>query len=236
MLAGVAGAFASTVALFKKRRDGETDVARTSLAAAGQLLQVPFMYDFADRPPFDEPSGRETKGSNALYRHYEAADGHLFLAARRDRLEDLAEVLELESLEGLSDEARAHRLERAFRTETVATWCGRLAAKDIGIGRINSLAALRQRYLEEGDDPSAAAGSYCFDRFADHPSGREAQIFTPCAVRPRHAPIFAPAPAEKYGASSRAVLADLGLGEVEIETLIAEGTVGLSWSRDYLPD
>ncbi len=43
------------------------------------------------------------------------------------------------------------------------------------------------------------------------------------------------APAEKYGASTRAVLQSLNYAESEIERLIASGTTSESWSEEHLP-
>jgi crotonobetainyl-CoA:carnitine CoA-transferase CaiB-like acyl-CoA transferase len=73
VLAGFSTALAAAVALVKRARGGGGDVARSSLAAAGQLIQLPFMVDYEGRAPFDEPSGREVKGAHALYRCYEAS-------------------------------------------------------------------------------------------------------------------------------------------------------------------
>lgn len=42
-------------------------------------------------------------------------------------------------------------------------------------------------------------------------------------------------PAEKYGASTRAVLRDLNYTDNEIDRLIASGTISESWSAEYLP-
>jgi crotonobetainyl-CoA:carnitine CoA-transferase CaiB-like acyl-CoA transferase len=86
VLTGFCAALAIGVALFKRARGGGAEVARASLAAAGQLIQIPFMYDYEGRAPFDEPSGREVKGAHALYRCYEAGDGWFFLAAARGRI------------------------------------------------------------------------------------------------------------------------------------------------------
>jgi len=74
VLTGFAGAFAVATSLYKHRKTGEADVARASLAAAGQLLQTPFMYDYESREPFNEISGRHIKGSGPLYRCYKALD------------------------------------------------------------------------------------------------------------------------------------------------------------------
>jgi hypothetical protein len=56
------GALATVLALFKRLRTGATGVARTSLAANAQHIQLPFMYDYQGRAPFDEASGPKAVG------------------------------------------------------------------------------------------------------------------------------------------------------------------------------
>ena len=98
VLTGFAGAFAVATALYKRKTTGKTDVARTSLAACGQLFQAPFTYDYEGRALFDEPSGRHIKGDGSLYRCYEASDGWFFMGMHNP--DALAHHV-LESIEGL---------------------------------------------------------------------------------------------------------------------------------------
>jgi crotonobetainyl-CoA:carnitine CoA-transferase CaiB-like acyl-CoA transferase len=232
VLCGFAGAFATTMALVGRARHGVPDVARTSLAAAGQLIQAPFMFDYAGRAPFDEPSGREARGTSALYRLYEAEDGWLFLAASEDQAPSLGAVLDLPDLAEDDDARRLERLTARFRVGRRDDWLAALGRADIGAARVSTLAELRARY--QGRETEA--GSYRFDRFADHLCGRAVTLFAPCAIRPRDAAIAAPAATEKYGAGTRAVLATLGYGEDDIATLLEDGVVSESWSDAYLPD
>ncbi|MCB0998125.1 MAG: CoA transferase [Acidimicrobiales bacterium] len=81
VLGGLCAAYAISLALHRREQTGRGGTARTSLAAAGQWLQCRYMYDHADRAPFDEPRGREAKGEGALHRCYPATDGWFFLAA-----------------------------------------------------------------------------------------------------------------------------------------------------------
>ncbi|MNG27986.1 hypothetical protein D3C84_1131760 [compost metagenome] len=57
----------------------------------------------------------------------------------------------------------------------------------------------------------------------------------PFAIRPRHAVIRTLAPAEKFGASTRSVLAALGYSESRIDALMACHVISDSWSQEYLP-
>ena len=84
VLTGFCACVALGGALLRLRETGQGGVARASLAAAGNLIQSQFMYDFEGRPPFDEPSGRSALGWGPFYHCYEAADGWMFFR-RTDR-------------------------------------------------------------------------------------------------------------------------------------------------------
>jgi crotonobetainyl-CoA:carnitine CoA-transferase CaiB-like acyl-CoA transferase len=238
VLTGFCAALAVGVALFKRARSGSADVARASLAAAGQLIQIPFMYDYEGRPPFDEPSGRAVKGADALYRCYEATDGWFFLAARPDRLPDLAAIEALSGIAEVPDAELDVYLAACFKTRPLAYWIDALGALDVGVHPTDSMARVREAHLtveSEGavdlDGPTMA-----FVRHDRHPMGRFVDLTAPNAIRPHGARIDVPGPAPKYGAQTREILTDLGYGVQEVETLIAQGVVAESWSEDYLPE
>jgi crotonobetainyl-CoA:carnitine CoA-transferase CaiB-like acyl-CoA transferase len=93
------------------------------------------------------------------------------------------------------------------------------------------MAGLRDRYRRDGN---ASDGTYAFQRHAI--DGGSVELFAPCAIRPAAAPILSFPPAEKYGASTRGVLRELGYGDDEIDSLIRTKCVSTSWSTQYLPD
>ena len=239
VLGGVCAAFATAVALYQRAKGGGADVARASLAAAGQLIQLPYMYDYEGRPPFDEPSGRGVLGERASYRCYEAADGWFFLACPADRLPRLAAAPGLERLAGLDDEPEiAAFLTDAFRTRRVDEWTSTCRRLDIGAQRLETMSAVREANLaDESVTPVELDGrTLMFTRNRSHPSGRVVDLAAPTAVRPRRALISCPAPAPKYGADSRAILAGAGYGPEETDALIRAGVVACRWSDDYLPE
>lgn len=237
VLTGFAAAFAVATALYKRKCTGQPDVARTSLSGTGQLLQIPFMYDFEGREPFNEPADREAKGCGPLYRCYEAADGWFFLAARPeavDRLETLEELKGVGTLEG--DEVEKFLVKR-FRTRDAAYWVPRLVQADIGAIAMGSLAELREKYISRSEiDPHASGNTFQFVRYENHPSGRRVDLVAPAAIRPRYACLTVPAPAEKFGKDTRQILTQLGYSTQEIENLFAANVVSESWSEQYLPD
>jgi len=238
VLGGFSAAFACAVALVKRARGGGGDVARSSLAAVGQLIQIPFLYDYDGRAPFDEPSGRVVKGAHALYRCYEAADGWFFLAAPEGRRGDLGAIPELASVGTVPDGELESFLMDCFRTRPLAYWVEKLESLDIGARPMNTLAATREKNLTRESEgfvdlsgPTAA-----FIRHDRHPCGRWVDLVAPNAIRPERARIDIPAPAPKYGAESREILAGLGYGGAEIDAMIEAGVASESWCDVYLPE
>jgi crotonobetainyl-CoA:carnitine CoA-transferase CaiB-like acyl-CoA transferase len=238
VLGGLCGAFAIAVALYKRARGGGGDVARASLAAAGQLIQVPYMHDYEGRRPFDEPSGREALGERASYRCYEAADGWFFLACPADRLPLLATTPRLEPLARLDNEADVVALlTHAFRTRPVDAWVAACRRHDIGAQRLETMAAVREANLaDESAIPGQKGRTLVFTRYPSHPCGRVVDLVAPTAVRPRRAAISNPAPAPRYGADNRAILAAAGYTPEQTAALIRAGAVAPRWSDDYLPE
>lgn len=237
VLAGFCAALATAIALFQRRRTGRADVARASLAAAGQLIQIPFMYDFAGRPPHDEPSGRTVKGVDAFYRCYQAADGWIFLAARGAGIARLNGISELQPVGTVPTAEQEAFLAGVIATKPADYWLTALRRIDVGATRLGAMAELRSAHRmpsQQGVDLKGS--SYQFIRQPDHPSGHTVELFAPCAIRPAEAPITVTRPAEKYGGSTRAVLGKLGYTVGEIDALLRARTVAESWSRQYLPD
>jgi crotonobetainyl-CoA:carnitine CoA-transferase CaiB-like acyl-CoA transferase len=234
VMCGFAAALGVGAALYRKARTGEASRARTSLAALGGLVQIPFCYDYPGRAPFTEPSGRDALGYDDLSRLYRAADGWLYLAASEAELSKLEAVEGLQGLGAAADHAEF--LSAAFATAPAETWQSRLCAADVSAAALNNIDTLRPRYSRPADDrPGTDNGSYSFSVYARHPSGHCVTQLDPLAIRPRHAPIRAQGPAEKFGTSTRRVLSKLGYSDVQIEALIECKAINDSWSKEYLP-
>lgn len=236
VMCGFGAALGIGAALYQKARTGRIGRPRTSLSALSGLAQIPFAHDYIGRRPFDEPSGPDAMGSGALTHLYQTADRWIMLAAEASDLPRLARLPGLEALPALDEAARQDLLTRAFASAPAADWLARLQGVDVGGALCGSLATIRAETTRPADGtPGLGPDSYAFSRFADHPSGRGVTLLDPCAVRPRRGRIFALASAEKYGASTRAVLLSLGYDAAEIDRLIAQGTISDSWSQEYLP-
>ncbi|SDP51200.1 CoA transferase [Desulforhopalus singaporensis] len=237
VLTGFSGAFAVATALYKQRVTGETDVARTSLCACGQLLAIPFMYDYEGRAPFDEPSGPQVVGEGPLYRCYLASDQWFFLAAGTKSCGDLENITELKGAAELVGAELEHFLSERFRTETAGYWIDQLVKLDFGATTLGSLSSLREKYLSDQEAGRNGSGpTFQFTSYKDHPSGRRVDIIAPVSIRPRYSPLTIPAPAEKYGRDTREILTSLGYNAAQVDEMIEQKVASESWSKQYLPD
>lgn len=238
VLGGYCAAQAIGVALVKRANGHGGSLARSSLVAAGQLIQAPFMYDYPGREPFDEPSGREVKGAHALYRCYRASDGWFFLAVDRERrLDAFCHALDT-PLDPSDDADTTRRLEALFQTQPLAHWQACFAEADIGCQPLATMSQLREASLigESDRHDMTASSTVTFTRNDRHPCGHTVDLIAPIAIRPAGARISALDPMPAYGCHTREVLRDLGLAEAEITAMMDAGVAATQWSRRYLPD
>jgi crotonobetainyl-CoA:carnitine CoA-transferase CaiB-like acyl-CoA transferase len=231
VLAGLCAALATSLALLHRETTGTGDVARSSLAAAGQWLQARFMYDFAGRPPFDEPRGPEARGEGPYYRCYRASDGWFFLAARAD-LASVATARLLGDLGAVTSQKLEVALARLFESQPVAYWSKQLRDIGVAVQPLKSLSQMRVANLAD----SRATRTIRFLRDTAHPLGRTVEHIDPTAIRPLHAAIVPLSAAVKYGSHTRSVLQELGYTTDEIAELAAAQVIADTWSDDYLPD
>jgi crotonobetainyl-CoA:carnitine CoA-transferase CaiB-like acyl-CoA transferase len=231
VLAGLCAALATSLALLHRETTGTGDVARSSLAAAGQWLQARFMYDFSGRPSFNEPRGPEATGEGPHYRCYRASDGWFFLAARVD-LASATTARLLGDPGPVTSQELEVSLAQLFETHPVAFWSKQLRDLGVAVQRLNSLSRLRGANLA---DPEATR-TIRFLRDAAHPLGHAVEHIDPTAIRPSQATIVSLSAAAKYGHHTRRVLQELGYTAAEIAELAAAQVIADTWSDDYLPD
>ncbi|MDE1182590.1 CoA transferase [Paraburkholderia sp.] len=234
VMCGFAAALGVAAALYRKALTGKGGRARTSLAALGNLVQIPFCYDYAERPPFDEPSGREVQGFSALSRFFRAADDWIYVHTHE---QELARLDQVEGLRGIVSAAEPGAfLARALDTASAKTWQTRLQAAGIAAAAPDNLDNLRRETSRPADGkPGLDHGSFAFSVYDAHPSGHRVTQLDPVAIRPDEANIRVLKPAEKFGASTRPVLRALGYQEGAIDALIDRHAIGVSWSDEYLP-
>ncbi|WP_305984636.1 CoA transferase [Roseibium sp. MMSF_3544] len=238
VLAGFCACAALGAALERLRVTGKGSIARASLAAAGELIQAQFMYDFAGRKPFDEPSGRHVRGWGPFYRCYRASDGWMFFAAPTLKEHILQHVPEFEGLHVGDEAALEASFAECFREHPVAFWTRRLAGTSAAIVPLGSLHSTRDSSLKMESEGAVdlSNGTFCAVRHDTHPMGRWVDLVAPNAVRPVRGRITVPGPAPKYGADTREILSGLGLDPSEIEDMLATGAAGERWSEKYLPE
>jgi crotonobetainyl-CoA:carnitine CoA-transferase CaiB-like acyl-CoA transferase len=238
VLTGFCACVALGAALVRREATDKGGLARASLAAAGNLIQAPFMYDFNGRAPFDEPSGREVRGWGPFYHCYEAADGWFFFAAPFEKSEALGRVLELADLAHLPDAELILALMDRFTTAPMAHWQSALARGTTAVMPLATLAGTRDEALvqESAGAPDISRATFRAIRHDHHPMGRWVDLVAPNAVRPQNARITIPAPAPKYGADTRALLARLGYDDTQIDRMITARVAATSWSEKYLPE
>lgn len=238
VLSGYCAAAAFGAALHRLDRTGAGGVARASLAASGAMIQTPFMYDFVGRAPFDEPSGREARGDGPFYHGFAARDGWIFFAAPAEGREALKRVPDLADLATFPEAELRPALADRFATRPVSHWVEAFRGSRSAAIALGSLQATRDAALQHESEgpPDLRVATYRTVRHDRHPMGRWVDLVAPNAVRPDHAPITIPGHMPKYGADTRAVLAEIGLATAEIERMIAEGSAGENWSEKFLPE
>lgn len=238
VMAGLCGCFAVGSALARRARTGKGGLSRTSLAAAGNVIQTPFMFDYLGRAPFDEPSGRETYGWGPFYRCYRARDDWMFFAAPTDRYDALRAVPTLADLVGETEEQLCAALEARFAMHDVDYWAECFAGTASTAIHLSSLHGTREDALalESEGDIDLTIDTFRVIRHDKHPMGRWIDLVAPNAVRPERGRVLIPGPAPKYGSHTKDVLRSLGYGEERISTMLAKGEAGESWSGRYLPE
>jgi crotonobetainyl-CoA:carnitine CoA-transferase CaiB-like acyl-CoA transferase len=231
---GFAAALGIAAALYRKAQTGEGGRARTSLAALGNLVQIPFCYDYAQRAPFDEPSGRDAQGFGPLSRFFRAADNWIYVHVDES---ELARLERVDGLRGIGDAADPGAfLARALDTASAATWQARLQAANVAAATPDNLDSLRRHSSRPADGEAGTdRGSYAFSVDEMHPSGHRVTQLDPIAVRPDVARVRNLAPAEKFGSSTRAVLRGIGYSDDRMDALLEKRAIGESWSSEYLP-
>ncbi len=236
VLGGYCAAQAISVALIKRALGDGGSIARSSLVAAGQLIQTPFMYNYPNRAAFNEPSGRNIKGSDALYRCYPARDGWFFLALdKQHQTEDLASLTGIEINLAKLEESE-QRLETLFHSQSIAHWQQLLGTKDIGCQPLATMDQLRQTNLMTAAHADLKSEhSVAFIRHEDHPCGYAVDLIAPNSIRLQHAKVMLPSPMVKYGNDTRSILSTLNFSDQQIEEMLHEGVAATSWSKHYLP-
>ena len=238
VLTGYCTCVAVGAALHRRRRTARGDVARASLAAAGNLIQAPFLFDYDGRAPFDEPSGREAQGWGPYYHCYRASDGWMFFAAPAERGAVLSRVPELADLTGRPEDTLCQAFASRFSLRPMAYWADALEGTSSTAVPLASLMQVRDEALqpESGGGVDLERETFRVIRHDRHPMGRWVDLVAPNAVRSGKGRVAVPGPMPKYGAQTVGILRRLGYGDAEVRGLLEAGIAGDSWSPRYLPE
>lgn len=231
---GFAAGMGMALSMYHQLVTGQVSRVRTSLSAVTNMAQIPFMFDYEGRGPFDEASGREVLGNHALSHFYETMDGWIFLDSDHNEFDKLKS---LEGLTELGDTPDLHEyLKHAFKQAATLHWLNLLRGADIAVAEPNSIETLRHDYSRIHDgEVGTHFGSYAFSVYPDHPSGHCFTQIDHYSIRPERAAIRAIAPTQKFGHSTKEILASVGYSESEIETMIEANIASLGWAKEYLP-
>lgn len=250
VVSGFAGALVTCLALFKRLRTGQADIARTSLAANAQQIQAPFMFDYDGRAPFNEASGSNSAGEHALYRWYKTLDGgHIFVAcsppgtAGYDVVQNALIREGLPATWGSSTEVdKVATLQRLLNqkcsNEADAKELLEQSGASVVAAGMSSLANLRDKNKSNVTvfRTTENKNTFHFTTFRDHAIGGDITMFAPCSILSEKVPVHVLSPAPKYGEHSRKILQDiLNFKACEVDEFLNAGIVAEEWSQDYIP-
>jgi crotonobetainyl-CoA:carnitine CoA-transferase CaiB-like acyl-CoA transferase len=231
---GFAGGLGMALSLYHKQKTGEISRSRTSLSAVTNLAQIKFAFDYKDRGPFDEASGREALGNHPLSHFYKTNDGWIFIDS------DQNELSILETVEGLSGISKTNSISdfliEAFSNNSANNWMQALHNVDIAAVQPMSINELRDKYTREADGTVGIdRGSYAFSTYSNHPSGHRVTLIDHYSIRPTEASIIAQPETERYGNSTKTVLASVGYSDEKIQSMIDNKIAGTGWGKEFLP-
>ncbi|WP_461537030.1 CoA transferase [Spongorhabdus nitratireducens] len=231
---GFSAGIGMAVSLYHRQRTGQPTRSRTSLSAVTNLAQVSFAFDYDGRAPFNEPSGREALGYNALSHFYQTSEGWIYLDSNDSELEQLEQVEGLQGITEASD--RAAFLKQALQQAPASYWKSALDKVDVASAEPQAIENLRADNSRVADNKAGVdQGSFAFSIYPDHPSGHCITQIDHYSIRPTEADIVAATPTERFGHSTREILAEAGYSEEEVQSMIDRGIAGLGWGKEFLP-
>jgi crotonobetainyl-CoA:carnitine CoA-transferase CaiB-like acyl-CoA transferase len=198
---GLLAAYGAALALYYRARTGEGQRVEAALAYTGTLLQSAYLQQYGGKV-WDEPRGREVRGSGPLHRQYQTQDGWLFLGARADQLPMLGGVEGLAGCETLSGDELAAFLEARFIKADTDRWIDQLTESGLGVHRVVTSVPTVMT------DPWVAAHGLSVTR--RHDTGDRITTIGP-GVRLSRTPAVPGRPAATPGADARSVLEQVDL-------------------------
>jgi crotonobetainyl-CoA:carnitine CoA-transferase CaiB-like acyl-CoA transferase len=208
---GLMACYGVALALLHRRRTGEGQFVDSALAYTATMLQSALLQGYAGKE-WNEPRGQDARGAAPLNRMYEAADGWIFLVARR---EELARVWDFRDMGSRDGEELERWMEERMRSRSVPEWLKVFTRAAIAVHRV--VPSLRELMV----DPLTKARSLAVTR--DH-EGFGPITTTAPGVRLSRTPVVVGQPAPKPGSDAGSVLAEIGMSP-DLERLIREKIV-----------
>lgn len=227
-LTGYLAALGAVTAVFSRNRGQVPRHWHTSLAAAAQLAQLPFLVG----DERSEPSGQNAVGISALQRIYRCRDGSFALAAADGEREEVLAALDVKaraddlSCFGVVAAQIAKSVRRRRRAEVLAALRGR----GIAAVPVRSLSEIRTHTIT-----SNAGNSFGIMHCSQHPAGTRVTMAVPNYLRfARRGRLRIGEPAPKPGADTATVLATWVGGE-DAAAMLRTGTAADALASEYLP-
>ena len=241
-LTGYSGTLGSVLALFKRKRSGIGDMAKTSLAQGGQLIQAPFMYSSDKYQSGEEVHGQESLGDHPLNHIYKAKDGYLFLSGLEEDVSKLGEVSDFAGLNAssYSTEEILRLLSSVISSRSVSYWEYIFNGVGLACQSVDTVKDMREKYIHRVYSGAAVKDwddgrSISISRMMDHPLGCSVDNVSPGYARFRNTEVNMGNPMPKLGSHTREVLLDLGYSHAEVDELISKKVASESFHEDYLP-
>lgn len=233
---GFLAALSVLLTYYRHLKTGLIGRGRTSLAAASNLAQISFCFDYKGRPGFNEPSGREVMGFNGLSHFYRTADDWVYLDVSMEELKVLNKIPLFCGIIKLKSEEYKNFFTKVFEKKTSEEWVSELHKHNIAIIQPQYIADIRAKNSRIADGTVGTnLGSYAFSIHEDHPSGHKLTQIDHFAIRPKEAKIRAVLPTMKHGGATLEVLKGLGYKQEEIDGLLRDKVVSCEWGREFLP-
>lgn len=215
VIAGVCGASSVLAALIERKYNKKIYVARTSLAAVGQYLQLPWMCG-VDRKTLG--SGEKCIGEHSMHACYEAQDGWFLMVASFDADDNRA----LQRLIGLLQVETLSRT--TFLGWQVDDICRFLNENGVCACKLKSMIDIRENNIVKHFEKKK---TFQFFKHTNHPVGL-LTIVAPTAIR-MNCILLSLNHAPKYGEHTRHIL------NSEHHKLASKQVIAYQWSNNYIP-
>ena len=245
VIAGVAGALSVVNALLYRLKHNKTVVARTSLAALGQMIQLPFICGpleelIKEAETSSTKLGINCKGEHPFHMCYKTMDAEWIilvasLISPSHKCFDETIYSKFQQIFGISFDSDSlaiteNILANTFKKFSADALLHILSSNNISATKLQSMKMLRCKYNVNAIN--IMGPTFQFFTNITHPIGPLTTI-APLSIRTMTSPLYIPqSNAPQYGEHTIKILTEYGINYKE---LIDEGVAATKWSNYYLP-